>query len=239
MQNFKKVGDSVSLWNYTLSPGWSNEEVEVLKVLLIKYGIGRWRKIEQSQCLPGKSISQLIIQTQKLLGQQSLAEFIGLRIDLEKVFHDNNNKKGQSGYVWKNNNLINNDSSLSVKEKKKKIIYNRMKYSIPDKLLRDVKIPKFLFNKTPSSLNLKQIRSEKNNFTIIEKIDHSKNYIHCLKQKLKIIKNIEKELQRNNNNKDNNNKYFSSYDSKKDSSTYGNDLNEFTIQINKDDILDY
>jgi len=64
---------SKSLWNYTLSPGWKQEEVNILKLAIQKFGIGKWRKIVNSKCLPGKSIGQIYMQTQRLLGQQSLA----------------------------------------------------------------------------------------------------------------------------------------------------------------------
>ena len=40
-----KIADSKSLHNYTLSPGWTKEEVEVLKIVLMKFGIGKWKKI--------------------------------------------------------------------------------------------------------------------------------------------------------------------------------------------------
>jgi hypothetical protein len=40
-----KIADSKSLHNYTLSPGWSKEEVEILKIALMKFGIGKWKKI--------------------------------------------------------------------------------------------------------------------------------------------------------------------------------------------------
>ncbi len=63
---------SKSLWNITLSPGWTIEEVSILKKALQKLGIGKWRKIIESQCLPGKSIGQIYMQTQRLMGQQSL-----------------------------------------------------------------------------------------------------------------------------------------------------------------------
>ena len=92
MKQIKNISDSKSLWNYTLSPGWSNEEVEALKIALMKYGIGKWRRIQKSNCLPGKTIAQMNLQTQRLLGQQSLAEFMGLHVDLEKVFKDNQEK---------------------------------------------------------------------------------------------------------------------------------------------------
>ena len=58
----KKIAESKSLWNYALSPGWTTQEVEILKIALMKFGIGRWRTIEESQCLPTKSMSQMYLQ---------------------------------------------------------------------------------------------------------------------------------------------------------------------------------
>jgi hypothetical protein len=49
--------DSQSLWNFTASPGWSQEEVKVLKAALMKFGIGRWKLIKDANCLPNKTIS--------------------------------------------------------------------------------------------------------------------------------------------------------------------------------------
>jgi len=89
MKQIKNIHDSKSLWNYTLSPGWTENEVEVLKVALMKFGIGKWKRIKKSNCLPGKTIAQMNLQTQRLLGQQSLAEFMGIHVDLEKVFQEN------------------------------------------------------------------------------------------------------------------------------------------------------
>jgi len=42
-----KFSESRSLWNYSLSPGWSVQEVEILKVALMKFGIGKWKAIEK------------------------------------------------------------------------------------------------------------------------------------------------------------------------------------------------
>jgi hypothetical protein len=92
MKITKKIHDSKSLRNYTLSPGWTTNEVEILKIALMKFGIGKWGKIKRLKCLPGKTVAQMVLQTQRLLGQQSLAEFMGLRVDLEKVFLDNKKK---------------------------------------------------------------------------------------------------------------------------------------------------
>ena len=83
-------GQSRSLWNFVLSPGWDPREAEILKIALMKFGIGRWVKIAKSDCLPNKAISQMYMQTQRLVGQQSLAEFMGLHLDLQKVWERNN-----------------------------------------------------------------------------------------------------------------------------------------------------
>jgi hypothetical protein len=64
--------DSPSLWNCTLSPGWKRDELEILRLAIMKYGLGSWSKIIKSNCLPGKTPSQLNLQTQRILGQQSL-----------------------------------------------------------------------------------------------------------------------------------------------------------------------
>jgi len=60
--------ESKSLWNYALSPGWTQEEVKTLKQALMCLGIGRWKKIMQLKCLPGKTIGQIYMQTQRLIG---------------------------------------------------------------------------------------------------------------------------------------------------------------------------
>lgn len=59
----QKVGQSRSLWNFALSPGWEPKEAEILKIALMKFGVGRWVKIAKSECLPTKTIGQMYIQT--------------------------------------------------------------------------------------------------------------------------------------------------------------------------------
>lgn len=63
-----KQQDSLSLWNYALSPGWNRQEVEILKIALMKFGVGKWKAIEASGCLPTKTIGQMYLQAQRLLG---------------------------------------------------------------------------------------------------------------------------------------------------------------------------
>ena len=43
-----------------------------MRLAIMKFGVGSWNKILDSGCLPGKNKSQLCLQTQRLLGQQSL-----------------------------------------------------------------------------------------------------------------------------------------------------------------------
>ena len=45
--------------------------------------------------LPGKLIQQLNGQTQRLLGQQSLAAYTGLCVDLDRIRKDNDKKEGE------------------------------------------------------------------------------------------------------------------------------------------------
>ncbi|KAK9833512.1 hypothetical protein WJX84_010561 [Apatococcus fuscideae] len=84
-----KLGDAASLWNFTPSPGWTKEEAQLLKLCLIRYGIGRWVQILETRLLPGKLIQQLNGQTQRLLGQQSLAAYTGLQVDIDRIRADN------------------------------------------------------------------------------------------------------------------------------------------------------
>ncbi|WIA21591.1 hypothetical protein OEZ85_000779 [Tetradesmus obliquus] len=87
-----KIGDAASLWNFAPSPGWSKEESLILKLCLMKYGVGQWLQIQATGLLPGKMIQQLNGGTQRLLGQQSLAAYSGLRVDVDRVRADNEAK---------------------------------------------------------------------------------------------------------------------------------------------------
>lgn len=76
-------------WNFTPSPGWTRDEAQTLKLLLMSVGVGRWVSILDSGLLPGKMIQQLNGQTQRLLGQQSLAAFTGLHVDIDRIRAEN------------------------------------------------------------------------------------------------------------------------------------------------------
>jgi len=79
--------NSASLWNSVISPGFTQEEVDLLRLALIKYGCGMWQKIEHY--FPFKKCFQLNIQTQRMFGQQSLREFNGLHLDPKVVLQKN------------------------------------------------------------------------------------------------------------------------------------------------------
>ena len=48
--------EDASRWNYSLQPGWTKEETQILKYALQYYGIGTWKKIEEAKVLPSKNI---------------------------------------------------------------------------------------------------------------------------------------------------------------------------------------
>ena len=81
-------------WNFTPSPGWTKEEVQILRLCLMKLGVGQWVAILNTGLLPGKMIQQLNGQTQRLLGQQSLAAYTGLRVDVDRIRSDNEAQQG-------------------------------------------------------------------------------------------------------------------------------------------------
>lgn len=110
--------------------GWTSEETDILRLAIMKFGVGSWSKIIQAQCLPGKTPAQLNLQTQRMLGQQSLAgaktlliwsftraqlcaEFMGIHLDARKVWQFNNQKQGPE-YKRKNGCIINTGSILRV-----------------------------------------------------------------------------------------------------------------------------
>ena len=63
-------------WNFSASPGWTYEEKAILKLLLRAHGVGKWKQFTDSNLLPGKKITQMNGQTQRLVGQQSLAGMV-------------------------------------------------------------------------------------------------------------------------------------------------------------------
>jgi hypothetical protein len=130
--------NSVSLKNQTLAPGWTPEEVEVLKIALMKFGIGRWKKIMQSGCLSGKTSSQLSSQTQRLLGQQSLAEYLHLHLDIDKVAQYNYTR---TDVIRKSNCIINTGKNPNPEELQRLREFNAANFGISLEETKKLKLP--------------------------------------------------------------------------------------------------
>ena len=108
---------SGSLANVSVNSGWTKEETEILKICLIKFGLGRWTKLEKSNCLPSKNTQQCYLQCQRMMGQQSLAEFLGLHLDIDAIAKKNKAAKGVSRKMGM---IINTGDKLTPEEKASK-----------------------------------------------------------------------------------------------------------------------
>lgn len=135
-----KIGDARSLWNFTPSPGWTKDEANALRLCLMKFGVGMWVQIVDSGVLPGKQIQQLNGQTQRLLGQQSLAEYTRLKVDVDRIRADNNAKQGPE--IYRKNGLITNqggklkpDALAALREA------NIAKYGLSDEQVAAIVLP--------------------------------------------------------------------------------------------------
>ncbi|KNC87262.1 hypothetical protein SARC_00591 [Sphaeroforma arctica JP610] len=149
-KGYEFSGDSPSLYNFTLSPGWTREEIEILRLALMKFGIGRWKEITDSGCLEGKTPSQLNNQTQRLLGQQAIAEFSGLHIDPDLVRAVNEKIVGP-GVKRKNKCIINTGDKVTGAEVAVRLEANRQKYGIPEDIWQRIELPNPTVGPKPAS----------------------------------------------------------------------------------------
>ena len=143
------TSDSKSLWNYTLSPGWTDKEIEVFVAAISKYGVGRWTKITKERILPGKTVAQMYNQCQRLVGQQSLAEFEGLKLNLKAVFEKNAAIQGK-GIVRKNNCIVNQGDKQTREMVLKKKAYNKENFGLTQEEINAIVIPELKHEDTSS-----------------------------------------------------------------------------------------
>jgi hypothetical protein len=129
--------DSKSLWNYTLSPGWTKQEVEAFRLALMKFGMGRWTAIVMSNVLPGKTVGQLNNQMQRMIGQQSTNEFQGLHIDPKFISIENEKKEG----VRKNGCLINTGLNPTREIVRRKREENKKKWGLSQEEIDAIVLP--------------------------------------------------------------------------------------------------
>ncbi len=69
---------------------------------------------------------------------------------------------------------------------------NKIKYGINSPYIKSLKIPKLLSQSIGHFLNIKQIMDDKNNFSIVDKINQLKNLIKCMKKKIALIQKVER-----------------------------------------------
>ncbi|CAO3686792.1 unnamed protein product [Umbelopsis vinacea] len=125
----------------SLVASWTEEESETLRKALMLFGIGNWAKIIESDCLPGKTNAQMNLQLQRLLGQQSTAEFAGLHID-PKVIGARNSKIQGAHIKRKNNCIVNTGGKLSREELKLRVLKNKEMYELPESTWKSIVLPK-------------------------------------------------------------------------------------------------
>jgi len=97
-------------------------EMEALRLAIMKYGCGYWGLIGRH--FPMKTQGQLNLQTQRMFGQQSLAEFFRLHLDPKPFFMINVKKTGVNR---KQGFIINAGDKLLPKAKKALILENKKK----------------------------------------------------------------------------------------------------------------
>jgi len=154
-RNILRPNDSTSLWNCTLSPGWTQEESDILRDALIFYGIGNWKDIIEHGCLPDKTNAQMNLQLQRMLGQQSTAEFQNLHIDPYEIGKINSQKQGPN-IRRKNGFIINTGGKLSREDIKRKIQENKENYELPEEVWSKIVLPNrevVIKNKVQEAIN--------------------------------------------------------------------------------------
>jgi len=119
------------------------------------------------------------MQTQRLLGQQSLGDFMGLHLNLEKVFQDNMKK---IGVTRKNNFIINTSNNPTKEERKRQIEENSLKYGLSKEEVKAIKLPRW---RTEGFLTLDEIETDK--LSTLEKLIHLENLKKEIEMRLTTI----------------------------------------------------
>jgi hypothetical protein len=86
---------------------------------------------------------------------------------------------------------------MTLEQRKIRIDQNKVKYGLDISFIRSLKIPKLLSHSIGHHLTIRQIKDEKNNFSIVEKINQLNNLIKCMKKKQKIIERVESKKKNN------------------------------------------
>ncbi|KJE91139.1 hypothetical protein CAOG_02319 [Capsaspora owczarzaki ATCC 30864] len=147
---------SSSLYNVSLSPGWEARDSQILCKALMKFGMGQWSDIVRSGCLQGKTVAQLSSQTQRILGQQSTAEFAGLHMDPTVIGLENArilNATRRHGVI------INTGAKPSRDEILRRIEINRQKYELPEEVWKAIDLTAVVAELTPAAATTMSLSS--------------------------------------------------------------------------------
>ncbi|KAJ1760254.1 hypothetical protein H4S00_001815 [Coemansia sp. D1744] len=106
-----------------------------------KLGIGNWMKIIESECLPGKTIAQMNLQTQRMLGQQGTAEFNGLHVDALQIGQINEMRQGPE-IRRKNNCIVNMGGKLTREEVERRRKEHRAKFEVAEDVWTSIVLPR-------------------------------------------------------------------------------------------------
>ena len=136
----------------------------------------------RSGVLPTKMIQQCYLQTQRLMGQQSLAEFMGLSVDIDRIELDNRKKQG----IRKCGFLVNQGGKLTPEEKKNLIEINRERYGLSEIEVANIKLPaaKYLVE----IYQIEKITNSKSKMSVVEKMNHLIKLQEALLNKLDNIR---------------------------------------------------
>lgn len=106
----------------------------------MKFGVGNWSKIIESNCLVGKTNAQMNLQTQRMLGQQSTAEFAGLHIDPRVIGQKNSLIQGDH-IRRKNGCIVNTGAKLSRDEIRRRVAENKEQYELTEEEWNAIELP--------------------------------------------------------------------------------------------------
>lgn len=155
---------SESLSNASISPGWTEKEIEILRKAILKFGLGNWRELFEGGYLPGKTISQLNNQVRRMLGQQSSAEFTGLHIDALQIGEIN---KSKTGYR-KCGVLINTGDKMTRQEIEAKIEQNRALYEKPKEQWEAISLEELVVERDNLALKMRLLGQLKKELAQVE-----------------------------------------------------------------------
>ena len=113
-----------------------------------------------------------------MMGQQSLAEFLGLHLDIDAIYKKN---KANKDATRKMGLIVNQGDKMTAEIKKEKQAENQLKYGLTAQQIKDIKLP------APTAVQIfsvSKIVQSKCGLSTIEKIQHLLELEKALKEKL-------------------------------------------------------